>query len=246
MAITVLDVRDSFGAAPARVPLRLVPALAQDRVAEEGRRLLPVTVAAAALAAGLEAVALLAAGLTGLDGVLTSPARPGGPVVALGLVVLATWIVLSAGGGAALLDAAGNRLFRGVCYAEYGVIGTLLLLTLTTGLFDGVPAPVAAFELLALAVPTGKLLLAGAPAATQWVAQGPRPREHRPDPVARHRALCVATMAAIGLTLGGVALVAPVQHSLGPLAATDVGGHRPTAAGRPDDSGGRRRLVSCP
>lgn len=204
MAISALDLRDSFGAAPIRVPLSVVPAAAAD-----ARRRLPLPVILGALVAGIESIALLAGGLTGLHGVLSSPVRPTGALLALGLGLLATWIVLSAGGGAALLDAAGNRLFRGVCFAEFGLIGALLVAALTTGTFASVSVRVPALALLALAVPAGKLLLAGTPAAGEWVAQGPRPREARPDPVARHRALCIATLAAIGLTLGAVALVAP-------------------------------------
>ena len=220
MAISVLDVRDTFVVAPVQAPLSLVPA-----PAEAGRRRLPLPVVVAALVALLESVALLAAGLTGLDGVLTSPARPAGVVVALGLGLLATWIVLSAGGGAALLDASGNRLFRGVCFAEFALIGALLAAALTTGLFTGLAVPVPALALLALAIPAGKLLLVGTPAAIEWVAQGPRPREARPDPVARHRLLCIATLAAIGLTLGTVALVAPAGTAHAPAASSASAGH---------------------
>jgi hypothetical protein len=220
VAISVLDVRDSFGVAPVRAPLSLVPEPAAD-----ARRRLPLPVVVGALAALLESVALLAAGLTGLDGVLSSPAKPTGVVVALGLGLLATWIVLSAGGGAALLDASGNRLFRGVCYAEFALIGALLVLAVTTGLFHAVPVPVPALAVLALAVPAGKLLLAGTPAAAEWVAQGPRPRESRPDPVARHRVLCIATLAAIGLTLGTVALVAPAGTAAGTASTSASAGH---------------------
>jgi hypothetical protein len=220
VAISVLDVRDSFGVAPVQAPLSLVPA-----PAEAGRRRLPLPVVVASLAALLESVALLAAGLTGLHGVLPSPGRPAGVVLALGLGLLATWIVLSAGGGAALLDASGNRLFRGVCYAEFALVGALLTAALTTGLFHALPVPAPALALLLLAVPTGKLLLAGTPAAVAWVAQGPRPRAARPDPVARHRVLCIATLAAIGLALGTVALVAPAGTAQGTTASSAVAGH---------------------
>lgn len=219
MAISALDLRDSFGAAPIRVPLSVVPAAAAD-----ARRRLPLPVVLGALVAGIESIALLAGGLTGLEGVLSSPARPAGPVVALGLGLLATWIVLSAGGGAALLDAAGTRLFRGVCYAEVALIGTLLVVTLTTGLFASAAVPVPALAVLALAVPGGKLLLAGTTAAGEWVAQGPRPREARPDPVARHRALCIATLAAIGLTLCAVTLVAPADTATGTASSSTSAG----------------------
>lgn len=219
MAISVLDVRDSF-AVPARPALRLVPAVP----AAPGRRRLPVVVAAAVLVSGLEAVALLAAGLTGFDHAMASLHRPSGVVVALGLGLLATWVVICAGGGIALLDASGGRLLRGVCYAELGIAAGVLVIACTTPLLDGAAVPVPAVALLALAVPAGKLLLTGAPATAQWIAQGPRPVEHRQDPVARHRRLCAVTMVVIGLALGAVTLTGPVDQTPGPAAAV-VAGH---------------------
>jgi hypothetical protein len=219
VAISVLDVRDSF-AVPARPALRLVPA----GPASPARRRLPVVVAAAALISGLEAVALLAAGLTGFDSVVSSLHRPSGVVVAAGLLLLATWVVLCAGSGVALLDASGSRVFRGVCCAELGVVGCVLVIACTTPLLAGVAVPVPAVALLALAVPAGKLLLAGAPATAQWVAQGPRPVERRPDPVAGHRRLCAVTMVVIGLALGALALTGPADQTPGPAAAV-VAGH---------------------
>ena len=78
----------------------------------------------------------------------------------------------------------------------------------------GRPAPAGlslpAVALAALAVPTGTLLLAGTPSAVAWVAQGPRVRERRPDPVAAHRVLCTLTLAVIGLGLGALAVLTPV------------------------------------
>lgn len=219
MAISVLDVRDPF-AVPARPALRLVPVGS----ASPARRRLPAVVAAAALVSGLEAVALLAAGLTGFDRAMSSLHRPSGVVVALGLGLLATWVVLCAAGGVALLDASGGRLFRGVCYAELGIAAGVLVIACTTPLLDGAGVPAPAVALLALAVPAGKLLLAGAPATAQWIAQGPRPVEHRPDPVGRHRRLCAVTMVAIGLALGALALTGPVDSAPGPPAAV-VAGH---------------------
>jgi hypothetical protein len=219
VAISVLDARDSF-AAPARPVLRLVPAVP----ASPARRRLPVVVAVAALVSGLEAVALLAAGLSGFDSLMSSLHRPSGAAVALGLGLLATWVVLCAGGGVALLDASGGRLFRGVCYAELAIAAGVLVVACSTPVFAGAAVPVPAVTLLTLAVPAGKLLLAGAPATAQWVAQGPRPVERRPDPVAGHRRLCTVTLVVIGLALGGLALTGPAGQTPGPTAAV-VAGH---------------------
>ena len=223
MAISALDVRDSFVAAPVRVALHLVPA-----PAESARRRLPATVVVAALVALVESVALLAAGLTLFDGVLSAPSRPSALVLALGLGALATWIVLCAGGGAALLDASGNRLYRAVGYTEFALIGFLFVLGRLTPVFADLHTglPLAALGLFALALPAGKLLLAGSPSALAWVAQGPRPVERRPDPVARHRVLCTVTIAVIGLALGAVTMLSPAEQAgPGPVAATVVGGH---------------------
>jgi hypothetical protein len=194
VAISVLDVRETT--APTRVTARRRP---------------PASVVAAAGLALLESVALLAGALTGLDGVLTS-SRPDGAVVVLVLLALATWIVLCAGGGATLVDAAGRRLLTWVAYGELALIAVLLAVALVTpasGALLPRALPPPAVALLVLAVPTGKLLLAGSPAALAWVAAGPRPRERRPDPVAAHRGLCTATLAVIGALLGVLALVAP-------------------------------------
>ena len=56
-----------------------------------------------------------------------------------------------------------------------------------------------------------KLLLAGTPSARQWVADGPRARVPRPDPVAAHRLLATLTLGIIGVSLGAVALLAPLH-----------------------------------
>src|SRR5215213_2618174 len=104
MAISVLDVRDTFAAThvPARATVAATDATAARR--------LPLTVAAAGLIGVLEAVGLLAMALTSLDGLLSSPTRPAGWIVAGGLLMLAGWIVLCAGSGAAVIDGAGRRL----------------------------------------------------------------------------------------------------------------------------------------
>jgi hypothetical protein len=171
----------------------------------------------AALAAGLvsiaQAVALLATALTGLDGVLSSAQRPAGPVVAAGLIVLAGWIVLAAGSGAALIDGTARRTYVGVALAETGLVGLLAVLAVVTPIFAGVtfPLPLPAVTLLALALPVGKLLLVGAPSARQWVAQGPRVRETRPDPVTAHRLLATLTLGVIGAGLVALTVLAPVE-----------------------------------
>jgi hypothetical protein len=203
MAISVLDVRDTF-AAP-HVPVR-----ARSTDATAGRRL-PITVVCAGLIGVLEAVGLLAIALTGLDGVLSSPARPAGWLVAGGLVLLAAWIVLCAGSGAALIDGAGRTLLMGIAYAELVLVAVLLVVatSLTVATPGDIPLPV--LGLMAVAVPVGKLLLAAAPSAQQWVAAGPRTRVRRADPVQTHRLLATVTLGLIALSLTAVAVLAPAQ-----------------------------------
>ena len=202
MAISVLDVRDTFAAprvpAPARATVETAP------------RRLPLTIVSAGLIGVLEAVGLLAVALTRLDGLLSSPSRPAGWIVAGGLVLLAAWIVLCAGSGAALIDGAGRRLLMGVAYAELVLVAMLLVVatSLTIPTPGDIPVPV--LGLMALVVPVGKLLLAAAPSAQQWVAAGPRTRVRRADPVQTHRLLATVTLAVIGLSLAAVAVLAPV------------------------------------
>jgi len=242
VAISVLDVRDTFAPPRVRVPRRPALAIAapasictasaptvvetpvESRVAP---RRLPLTVLVAGMVGILEAVGLMATALAGIDDVLNSPLRPEGWMVAVGLLVLAGWIVLSAGTGAALLDGAGCTLLVNVAYGELGLVALLAVIGATTPLFAGVPAglPLPLLVVLALAVPVSKLLLVGSPSAVRWVAAGPRLRERRPDPVAAHRLLATLTMAGIGLALAAVAVLAPVQAGdagLGGTASTAV------------------------
>ena len=205
MAISVLDVRDTFAAAHVCVPARTT--VAGDETAV---RRLPVTVVAAALIGVLEAVALLAMALTSVDGVLSSPTRPAGWIIGAGLLLLAGWIVLCAGSGAALVDGAGRTLLMGIAYAEMALVAFLLVLATAMPIVTPGNIPVPALGLLALAVPVGKLLLASAPSARRWVAQGPRTRVRRADPVQTHRLLATVTLAVIGLSLAAVAALAPV------------------------------------
>jgi hypothetical protein len=192
--------------------------------AEAVRRRPPATVISAAALGLLESIALLAGALTGLDGLLTSPDRPGAVVVLLVLVSIATWIVLCAGGAATLVDGAGRGLVTGVACAELALTGVLFFVALFTPR-DEVPIspdlPLPAVALLVLAVPVGKLLLAGAPTAVEWVAAGPRPRERRTDPTKTHKDLCVVTLAVIGIVLGTVTLIgAPATDDPGSTASS--------------------------
>ena len=200
MAISVLG---TFAA-----PRVSSPATAAADTCATSRRL-PVAVVAAGSLGILEAVGLLAVALTGLDAVLSS-VRPGGLLIAAGLVVLAGWIVLCAGSGAALIDGAGRTLLMGLAYAEMALISVLLVAATVLPFENPTSLPVPALGLLALAVPVGKLLLAGAPSARGWIAAGPRVRFRRPDPVQAHRLLATVTLGLIGASLCAVAILAPV------------------------------------
>ena len=215
MAISTLDLRDPFGSSRVAVPSYRTDAPAALRRA-------PLTALAAGAVAIVEGVGLLAAALTGMDGVLSSPLRPAGPLLAVGLLVLAGWIVLAAGSGAALVDGSGRRTFVGLAMAEIALVGALSIVAVATPLFAEVPfgLPLPAVVLLALALPVGKLLLVGAPTAQQWVAQGPRVRETRPDPVAAHRVLATATLGLIGAGLVALTVLAPVGEAGADLEGT--------------------------
>ena len=214
MAISVYDVRDTFARPRLVLPVR--------RTAAPGaaRRRPPMAALLTGLLAMVEAVGLLAVALHGLDGLLTAPSRPAGPVLAVALLVLAAWIVLAAGSGAAVIDGSGRRLLVGVA------VGELVLLALigVAAVFVPVALPLPGLLLLATAVPVGKLLLAGSPSVAAWLAAGPRLVERRPDPAAAHRVLAAATLGVIGLALGAVALLGPVDQQVrtGETAATTV------------------------
>ncbi|MCZ2804082.1 hypothetical protein O2W18_03095 [Modestobacter sp. VKM Ac-2983] len=175
---------------------------------------LPATVVAAGGLSVLEALGLLALGLTSLEGVFGSGVRPSGWLVAGTLLLLAGWVVLCAGGGAGLVDGAGRLLLVAVASAEIALLAVLCAVGLVgaggtwlvaIGPLGGLPVP--ALALLALAVPTGKLLLATSPSAVAWVAAGGRPRPARRAAAVEHRALRGVTLAGIGLALTAVALV---------------------------------------
>jgi hypothetical protein len=198
MAISVLD---TVVAPRAAAPVVVATPAATRR--------LPLTVLAAGLIGVVEAVALRAVAFSSLDAVLSS-VRPAGWLLVAGLALLAGWIVLCAGSGAALIDGAGRTLLLGVAYAEMALVAVLLVAaTLTPAPFP-TPLPLPALGLLALAVPVGKLLLAGAPSAQRWIAEGPRVRIRRPDPVQAHRVLATVTLGLIAASLCAVAILAPV------------------------------------
>jgi hypothetical protein len=177
-----------------------------------GRPRPPAAVLAAAGLAGVESVALVAGALTGLDGLLLVGSRPTGPVVAAVLLGLATWVVLCAGGGALLADGSGRRVYTGVATGEIVLVAVLMVMALGTSLLDPLTAslPLLPLALLALGVPVGKLLLAGAPSALAWSAAGPRAAAVRPEPGPARPVLRAVTLGVIGLGLVAVALVTPV------------------------------------
>lgn len=209
MAISVLEIRDTFAAQHVRVPAPVSLAVAAATPGRIVPRRIPMAVVAVGLIGVLEAIALLAVSLTGLDGLLAGGRAPGW-FVAAALVGLAGWIVLCAGSAAAMVDGAGRSLLAGVAYAELALVAALLILATVTPTVTPTSLPVPALGLLALAVPVGKLLLAGAPSARRWIAQGPRARTHRLDPVQAHRLLATVTLGAIGVALSAVAVLAPV------------------------------------
>jgi hypothetical protein len=186
-----------------------------------------VTVVVLAAGGLLQAVALVAVALTGLTGMLSAEHRAPDAVIAAVLVALAAWTVLSAAAGAAVLDGGGRRLLVGLGAGELVVVAGLLGVAATTPLLDGVTGdlPLPAPALLGLAVPLGRLLLAGAPSTVAWVEAGPLVRERRADPVLAHRRLCGATLAVIGIALGAVALLGPTAAPAGPPAPAASTGH---------------------
>ena len=206
-----------------------VPAPVAAPAAERPRRL-PTTVGAAATLAVLEALGLLALGLTSLDGVFGTGVRPDGLLVAVTLLLLAGWVVLCAGGGANLVDGAGRRLLVSVACAELGllvvlglagVLGADGLWVVGLGPLGGLPVP--ALALLGLGIPTGKLLLATSPSALAWVAAGGRPKAARPVRTVEHRGLRTATVVCIGLALTGVAVLGgPTDTATPPTTASVV------------------------
>jgi hypothetical protein len=99
----------------------------------------------------------------------------------------------------------------GVAYAELVLVAMLLVVATMLPVANPTTLPLPALGLLALAVPVGKLLLVSAPSAQRWVVAGPRVRARRPDPVESHRVLATLTLGVIGLSLGAIAVLSPVQ-----------------------------------
>ena len=187
------------------------------------RRRAPLPVLAAATLAVVEALGLLALGLTSLDGLLGTVGRPSGALVATALLVLAGWVVLCAGGGASLVDGAGRLLLVVVSVAEVALLLTVGATGLLAG--DGVlvvavgplgALPLPALALLGLAVPLTKLLLAGAPAASAWLAAGPAPVRTPAAPAGDRRVLRLVTVGLIGTALTAVALLGPAAPHTAP------------------------------
>jgi hypothetical protein len=217
VAISVLDVRDTLAAPRVLAPARA----AVGATAEAAPRRLPLTVLSAGLIGVLEAVGLLALALTSLDGLLTGPTRPAGWIVAGGLMMLAAWIVLCAGSGAAVIDGAGRTLLRAVALGELVLVAIFLVVATAFPVPTPTDLPLPLLGVIALAVPVGKLLLVGSPSAQRWMAAGPRTRVRRADPVQTHRVLATLTLGLIGLSLTAVAVLAPAPTD-GPNAPASV------------------------
>src|SRR5918997_300842 len=115
MAISVLDVRSTF--VPPRIVVGGRELSQRATVATTPRRLPPAVVAAAGIGV-VEALGLLAVGLTGLDSVLTAATRPHTAIVTGLVLLLATWVVVAAGSGASMVDGVGRRGYVALAYAE--------------------------------------------------------------------------------------------------------------------------------
>ncbi|MGY1751811.1 hypothetical protein [Blastococcus sp. SYSU D01042] len=214
MAISVHDVRGTTA----------WPGLVLPAAQGTARSRPPVAVVLAGLLAVVESIALLAVALNGLDGLLTGPSRPAAPVAALVLLGLAAWIVLAAGSGAMVVDGSSRGLLVGVAVGELFLVALLGLLAVVDPIAAPAGSSLPLLLLVAVAVPIGKLLLAGSPSTEAWLVAGPRPVEPRPDPATTHRALATATLGVIGLALGAVALLGPADEPLrtGETASTAV------------------------
>jgi hypothetical protein len=168
----------------------------------------------------LESVALLAAGLTCLDGLLTATPRPPGLLVAGVLGGLAAWVVLCAAGGLAAVDGSGRRLPAGVACAEVALAGALPVVATALPLPLQLSPP--ALALLVLAVPVGKLLLLSAPSAVAWAAARP-PRQRPAEAAVAHPRVRLATVSLIAVALTTLAVGTPTPGEEPPAGA--VSGH---------------------
>ena len=179
------------------------------RTRATGRPRAPLAVLAVGALAVVQAVGLLALGLTSLDAVWGDGLRPPGALVAGTLVGLAAWVVLVAAGGATLVDGAGNRLLVAVAVGELVLLGVLALGGVADGVrqvaLAGQTVSLSALAVTAAVVPLTKLLLGTSPAAGSWTATTRRPAR-APRPPAAHRRVRAVTLAVIGLALVTVSL----------------------------------------
>ncbi len=175
---------------------------------DRGRRT-PLTVLAVGALAVVQAVGLLALGLTSLDALWGEGLRPPGGLLAGTLVALAAWVVLVAAGGATLVDGAGHRLLVAVAVGELVLLAVLAVGGVADGVrrveLAGQTFPLSALAVTAAAVPLTKLLLGTCPAAGAWTASTGRPARAPRPPVA-HRRVRAVTLAVLGLALVTVAL----------------------------------------
>ncbi|SDO38626.1 hypothetical protein SAMN05660199_01864 [Klenkia soli] len=174
-----------------------------------GRRRAPATVLASGALAVVQAVGLLALGLTSLDAVWGDGLRPPGVLVAGTLLGLAGWVVLVAAGGASLVDGAGNRLLVSVSVGELVLLGVLAVGGVADGVrqvdLGGQTFSLSALAVTAAVLPLVKLLLGTSPAAGDWTATTRRP-VRVPRPPAAHRRARAVTLAVIALALVTVSL----------------------------------------
>ena len=120
--------------------------------------------------------------------------------------------MLCAGSGAALIDGAGRTLLMGVAYAEMALVAVLLVVATVHAVRRTPPrCRVPALGLLALAVPVGKLLLAGAPSAQALDRRrAPASASAGPTRCRPTALLATLTLGVIGAALCAVAILAPV------------------------------------
>lgn len=193
------------------VPPRARTAPARTAPARTTSRRPPTAVLAAGSLAVLEAVGLLALGLTSLDVVWGTGLRPPGALVALTLLLIAGWVVLAAGGGAGLVDGAGPRLLVTVALGELALLAVVLVSGASGAVPSAVPVggltlPLPGLALLAATVPLTKLLLATSGPARAWT-QASRPVVRAPRAPVPHRVVRAVTLVGIGLALTAVALL---------------------------------------
>ncbi|GHE12527.1 hypothetical protein [Klenkia taihuensis] len=195
------------------------------RTPAAGRRRPPAAVLAAGALCVVEAVALLALGLTSLDALWGTGLRPPGVLVAGTLVGLAAWVVLVAAGGACLVDGAGHRLLVGTAVGELAVLAVLAVGGASGGVhrveLAGHVVALSAVAVTAAVVPLVKLLLGTTPAAGTWTATTRRP-VRAPRPPLAHRRARALTLVAVAAVLTTVALTGqPAPAGTAPTSSVD-------------------------